>query len=231
MTKQYPDDEDDLDQWEVQGDRPEDVFETPGEYWTTEAIERLLKAKGQARIQHDLAVKTLANLSSQFPGILEIEGSGPVALDVGCGLGFASDVLVDAGFTAVGIDILADMLCLSSSRDSVEYNANRGRYHRVLASATCMPLRAGTIDLTLSTSALQWLDTSIQVTSFAAEIARVVSVDGAIAFQYYPRSSQDLMQLGTAIKQSGFEGGMLVENVKNPRKRKNYLLARKAQNA
>jgi len=227
MAERYPDEDDDLDEWEVQGDRPEDLFETPGEYWTAEAIERLLKAKGQARIQHDLAAKTLNNLSSHFPGILEIEGSSPVALDIGCGLGFASDVLVDAGYTAIGIDILVDMARLSSSRASVEYNANRGRYHRVTASMTCMPLRAGTIDLAISTSALQWLDTSTQATVFAAEIARVVA--DAIAFQYYPRSSQELMSLGSTIKQFGFEGGVLVENVKNPRKRKNYLLARKAQ--
>lgn len=229
MAKQYREEEDDLDAWEVQGERPEDLFDTPGGYWTPDAIERLLKAKGQSRIQHDLAAKTLANLSSQFPGVLEIEGSSPVALDIGCGLGFASDILVNAGYTAVGIDILIDMTRLSSNRAPVEYNANRGRYHRIAASATCMPLRAGTFDLAISTSALQWLGTAEQEVVFAAEIAQVMTAGGAIAFQYYPRSSQDLMLLGAAIKQAGFEGGVLVENVKNPRKRKNYLLARKAR--
>src|SRR5271157_51656 len=228
MPRQYPDEDVDLDAWDVQGDRPEDLFETPGEYWTPEAIERLLKAKGQARIQHDLAAKTLTNHSGQFPGILEIEGSSPVALDIGCGLGFASDMLVNAGYTAIGIDILVYMTLLSSSRAPVKYNASRGRYHRVVASATCMPFRAVMIDLAISTSALQWLGKTDQEVAFAASIARVITTGGAIAFQYYPRSSQDLIQLGATIKQAGFEGGVLVENVKNPRKRKNYLLARKA---
>jgi SAM-dependent methyltransferase len=230
MPREFPDEDHDLDDWEVEGNRPEDEYETPGEYWTAEAIERLLKAKGQSRIQHDLAVKTLTNLSSHFPGILEIDGSSPVTLDIGCGLGFASDVLVDAGFTSIGIDIIADMAYMSSSRDPVDYNARRGRYHRVLASATCMPFRYGMIGLAISTSALQWLETTEQEAAFAAELAHVIAIEGAIAFQYYPRSSQDLMQLGSTIKQFGFEGGLLVENVKNPRKRKNYLLARKAQN-
>nr|MDO8111207.1 class I SAM-dependent methyltransferase [Candidatus Sigynarchaeota archaeon] len=219
--------DDEPESWEIEGNRPEDQYTHPAEYWTAEAIARLLKAKGQARIQHELAIKALNNLSAQFPGILEIEGSGPVAIDIGCGLGFASDVLVDAGFTAVGIDIINDMLLLSSKREAVAENGKRGRYHRVLASATSMPLRSGVFDIATSISALQWLNTAGAMQSFASELDRVASPRCAITFQHYPRSSDQMMELGTTIKQHGFEGGILVENVKNPRKRKIFLLARK----
>lgn len=227
MPKHHKEDEDAPEAWEVQDERPEDQFSSPDGYWTPEAITKLLKAKGQARIQHDLAVKALNNLAGQFPGILEIEGSSPIALDIGCGLGFASDTLVGAGFTAIGIDIIPEMLQVSSERDEVLENSRRSRYHRVLASAANMPVRGGMVDFAISISALQWLDTKDEIVPFAAELDRVISSSGALAFQHYPRNSEEMMKLGTAIKQSGFEGGILLENVKNPRKRKIFLLARR----
>ncbi len=217
----------DDDGWENENERPEDVHDHPGEYWTLEAIAKLLKAKGQARIQYKIAARALNGIGEQFPDFFEQESECPLALDLGCGLGFTSDILVEAGFTAVGIDVLVDMLAMSGERDAVTMNANRARYHRALASATALPFRGATFDLAASISAIQWLSTPKELQALSVELARTCNVGACVTIQHYPRSSEEMLALGSAIKQEGFSGGILVDNPKNPRKRKVFLLARK----
>jgi SAM-dependent methyltransferase len=219
--------EPDDDGWEIKNERPEDVHDHPGDYWTPEAIAKLLKAKGQARIQYKLAARALNGIGEQFPDFFEQESECPLALDLGCGLGFTSDILVEAGFTAVGIDVLVDMLAMSGARDAVTSNAGRARYHRALASATALPFRCATFDLAASISAVQWLLTPEEVQALSAELARTCTAGASVAIQHYPHSSEEMVALGSAIKREGFSGGILVDNPKNPRKRKVFLLARK----
>ncbi len=219
--------EPDEDGWEIENERPEDVHEHPGEYWTPEAIASLLKAKGQARIQHKLAARALNGIGEQFPGFFEQESECPLALDLGCGLGFTSDILVEAGFTAVGVDVLVDMLSASGARGTVQANEGRSRYHRALASATALPFRDAEFALAASISAVQWLSTPEELQALSGELARTCMPGACVAIQHYPRSSSEMVGLGSTIKREGFEGGILVDNPKNPRKRKVFLLARK----
>ncbi|MBN2151792.1 MAG: class I SAM-dependent methyltransferase, partial [Candidatus Lokiarchaeota archaeon] len=190
-------------------------------------VARLLKAKGQARIQHRLAARALNGLAERFPGSFEMECECPLALDLGCGLGFTSDVLIEAGFTAVGVDVLVDMLSASGARGAVAANAGRARYHRAMATATALPFRDATFALAASVSAVQWLSAPGELQALSGELARTCKPGACIAIQHYPRSSSEMVELGSAIKRGGFNGGILVDNPENPRKRKVFLLARK----
>jgi len=219
--------EPDEDAWESKNERPEDVYEHPGNYWTPEVIANLLKAKGQARIQHKLAARALNVIGEQFPGFYEQEDECPLALDLGCGLGFTSDILVEAGFTAVGVDVLVDMLSVSGARDQVIANAGRARYHRTLASATALPFRGATFVLAASISAVQWLSAPEELQALSTELARACMPGACVAIQQYPRSSSQMVEFGKIVQKEGFRGGILVDNPKNPRKRKVFLLARK----
>ncbi|MEX2683460.1 MAG: class I SAM-dependent methyltransferase [Candidatus Sigynarchaeota archaeon] len=225
--RRYGGDGPDEGAWEIENERPEDVHEHPGEYWTPEAIASLLKAKGQARIQYKIAARALNGIGQHFPDFFENESDCPLALDLGCGLGFTSDILVEAGFTAVGVDVLVDMLSASRTRKHVLVNASRARYHRVLASATALPFRDAPFTLAASISALQWLSNPQNQQALATELARTCMPGACVAIQQYPRSSSEMVELGREIKQKGFSGGILVDNPENPRKRKVFLLARK----
>lgn len=218
----------DDDGWEIENERPEDMHEHPGDYWTTEAIAKLLKAKGQARIQYKLAARALNGLGERFPDFFEQESECPLALDLGCGIGFTSDILVKAGFTAIGIDMLEDMLTMSGARDVVTLNARRSRFHRVLSTATTLPFREAMFELAASISALQWLSAPEELKALATELARTCTAGACIAIQQYSHSSEEVVALGSEIKREGFEGGILVDNPKNPRKRKTFILARKS---
>lgn len=220
---EQPDD----DSWEIENERPEDVHEHPEEYWTPDAILKLLKAKGQARIQYKLATRAINAIAEHFPGFFEQDSDFPLALDLGCGVGFTSDILIEAGLTTVGIDVLVDMLAMSGTRDAVTRNAKRARYHRVLASATMLPFRGATFVLAASISAMQWLKTPGEVHGLSTELSRTCIKHACVSIQQYARSSDEMTSLGSAMKRAGFDGGILIDDPANPRRRRTYLIARK----
>jgi SAM-dependent methyltransferase len=229
MGKKQRDDAEELDEdgWEIENERPEDIYENPADYWTAEAIAKLLKAKGQARIQYKLATRAINGIGEQFPDFFEQESECPLALDLGCGVGFTSDILVEAGFTAIGIDVLVDMLAMSGTREIVTMNAKRARYHRALASATALPFRGTTFEFEASISALQWLSTSKALQVLSTELARTCKAGACITIQQYSHSSDEVVALGSAMKREGFDGGILVDNPKSARRRRVFLLVRK----
>jgi SAM-dependent methyltransferase len=186
-----------------------------------------LKAKGQARIQYKLAIRAINGIGEQFPDFLEQESECPLALDLGCGVGFTSDILVKAGFTAIGIDVLVDMLAMSGTREMVTTNTRRARYHRVLASATTLPFRGTTFEFAASISALQWMATPEEQQTLSIELARTSKAGACASIRQYSHSSDEVVALGSAMKREGFEGGILVDNPKSPRRRRVFLLVRK----
>ena len=82
------------------------------------------------------------------------------------------------------------------------------------------PSEAPTFELAASISAVQWLSTPEEVQALSAELARTCTAGTCVAIQHYPHSSEEMVALGSAIKREGFSGGILVDNPKNPRKRK-----------
>ncbi len=220
--------------WFIENERPEEKYGNPGEYWTEQRIDGLLQAKGQARIQQRITLAALEHVNAQFLGTNEKQGSRVppremhLALDMGCGLGFSSDVLVHQGCIVIGIDIIPAMLERTMRRDISATNVQRGRYHPCMASMTRMPFRNGVVDVGVSISAAQWIDGEGELASFSGEVHRVLKHHGRIAIQFYPRSRDEMMRIGNALKHRGFEGGIAIDNPGNARKRKIFIVMRKA---
>jgi SAM-dependent methyltransferase len=232
--------DDPSDDWVVLSTRPEDESDDPASYWTSDAIDRLLASKGQARIQHTIAAKTLDHLDEVAPLATRATGApsqgagwsgerlvSGLALDVGCGLGFSSDMLLAEGYVVAGVDIIPEMLLRTRDRDLVEPWLVAGRYHPVLASATDLPFRPGSFDLAFSVAALQWLHTTGVKSALARAVANVVSPNGRLGFHLFPKSKEDAIELGTMLKDAGFEGGIQIDNVDNPRKRRVFVVMKK----
>lgn len=75
---------------------------------------------------------------------LELAGSGPgLCVDVGCGTGAISQVVTDAGWTTVGIDLSQAELDIAMRNKRVGSG--------VRADALALPIQRGVADLTLST--------------------------------------------------------------------------------
>nr|MDO8115564.1 class I SAM-dependent methyltransferase [Candidatus Sigynarchaeota archaeon] len=218
------------DDWFIENERPEEKYGHPAEYWTDERIERLLQAKGQARIQQRIARSALDHVKKQFPSLWNASCKPAsregmlLALDAGCGLGFSADVLVHDGCTVIGIDIIPAMLRGTMHREISAANVQRGRYHPCMASMLNLPFRPEIVDIEVSISAAQWMDTDKERRSFSDEARRVLRNKGKIAIQFYPKSKDEMMRLGTTLKQAGFQGGIVIDNPDNPRKRKVYIV-------
>ena len=141
-----------------------------------------------------------------------------MAIDIGCGLGFSSDMLLADGYVVAGVDIILEMLLRTRDRDLVEpwlaAAATTPSRHR---RRTC-PFRPGSFDLAFSVAALQWLPTADVKSALARAVAEVVSPSGRLGFHLFPKSKADAIELGTMLKDAGFEGGIQIDNVDNPRK-------------
>ena len=215
------------DDWEIANQRPEEKFDHPRGYWTKERILRLLKAKGQARIQHKLSSTTLNHLYQHFGSFEALEEENITAIDIGCGLGFSVDILLDQGMRVVGIDLLEDMISLSLQRPSIRTAIKAGQFHLVLANATHLPFRKKVYSIALSISAVQWIIDSEDIRRFAQDLHLVLENQAHLAFQLFPKSKVSLKQFGMTIQRAGFEGGIVIDNPDNPKKRRFYIIMKK----
>ncbi|MFX0098608.1 MAG: class I SAM-dependent methyltransferase [Candidatus Hodarchaeota archaeon] len=215
--------------WDIKTERPEELCKEPSEYWTNERIQATLKAKNQARIQHKLSARTLEHLRVREPRILDMAPCNHLVLDIGCGLGFSSDILLEEGNTVVGIDLIQDMLESSLSREHMDFFSKAGLYHLVLASAVHPPFRDQEFSHAISISALQWVRDEKDMQGLASELSRVINREGYLSFQYYPQSREAMLEFGNLIKDAGFEGGFIIDDYKNPKKRKVFLIMKKKE--
>jgi len=85
--------------------------------------------------------KRLDNLEK--PDFLKDEPS--FILDLGCGTGFSTEILVERGFRVVGIDVLHDML--SKVKPKKNLMTNQNNLELILADINYIPLRNSSIPL------------------------------------------------------------------------------------
>ena len=78
--------------WKVKIDRPEEIYGNPEDYYTEEEIERYARSGGMRRAQQKIALRILQ--------LLNIE-EGSKLLDLGCGVGYTTEVYLNKGFEVV----------------------------------------------------------------------------------------------------------------------------------
>jgi len=61
---------------------------------------------------------------------------------------------------------------------------------------------------------------------------RILKPNGKVIFQFYPKSNLIMEKIGSTFKKKNyFEGNFIIDNIKNPKKRKIFLfLKKKIQN-
>ncbi|KKM68765.1 hypothetical protein LCGC14_1457630 [marine sediment metagenome] len=170
-------------------------------------------------------------LDSNKNSLLEKDKSFLV-LDLGCGTGFSSEVLVENGFRVIGVDVLLDML--SKAREKKVLYQKFRNLDLVLADITFLPFRNNTMNFIISISAYNFiiqgrdnfLDKTKLLNNTAKSIKKILKKKGRIIIEFYPENEKELNLFNKSFINNGFEG-FLVKN--NPRQKsgQTFLLLKK----
>jgi len=108
--------------------RPEELFRSVKDYYTSENIKNYAKSKSMMRIQEKITVRALE--------LLEIRASRFRILDAGCGPGFVALYLKELGFDIVALDIISEFLKF--------YNLND--VNPIAADMSYLPFKSNSFD-------------------------------------------------------------------------------------
>lgn len=196
--------------------RPEQI--APPEIFYNELESQ--KYTASTRVQHIQAKMTLRALE-----LLNLAPTPHFILDVGCGSGLSGEILSEEGHLWVGMDISPDMLATALDRDAEGdlFLADMG---------AGVPFRAGTFDAAISISAIQWLcnaDTSTndpkqRLAQFFNTLYSSLKRGGKFVGQFYPANEDQIKQITTAAKESGFMCGVVVDEPESKKNKKHYLV-------
>ncbi len=103
---------------------------------------------------------------------------GAKILDIGCGTGFSTEVLIKEGFKAVGCDVNDKMLKFAKKKG----------IDVVLCDMRKLPFKDNEFDYFISISAIQWLK-PLDYRSALREMHRVAKKGGVV--QFYPKHIEE----------------------------------------
>lgn len=195
--------------------RPEDL--APPEFFYNDSESK--KYTSSTRVQHIQAKMTLRALE-----LLNLTPSSFV-LDIGCGSGLSGEILSEEGHIWCGMDISPDMLATALTRE-VEGDL------LLQDMGVGIPFRAGTFDAAISISAIQWLcnaDTSYndpkkRLNRFFNTLFASLKKGGKFCAQFYPKNEEQIEQILSVAKVSGFSGGLVIDNPESKKNKKYYLV-------
>jgi len=202
----------------IKRERPEEKYEDVFHYFKEERLEDYALSKNIQRIQ--------TRITSRALEFLNLKSKDALILDAGCGPGFASLYLKELGYKVVAFDIISKFLYFYELKD----------VKPLVADMSYPPFKPNTFDAIISISALQWIYRDISnhkmEMNFINLITRFYEIlkrGSKIVFQFYPKSDRILDKMGNLItRETQFEGGFIIDNPKNPKKRRIFLELKKA---
>lgn len=155
-----------------------------------------------------------------------------LVLDLGCGTGFSSEVLVENGNRVIGIDILVDML--SKARAKKEFIKEEKELELILADINYLPIKQTSIDQIISISAYNFIihgkdlsnDISKTVNNTARYLKKILKPKGRIVIEFYPKDEKELEIFVSSFKDNGFDG-FLIKKDPNQKSGQTFLLLKK----
>ena len=161
---------------------------------------------------------------------------GPyLILDLGCGTGYSSEVLLENGHRVIGIDVLKDMII--KARNKKSFFQNHNNLDLVLADINHLPLKSKSIDHIISISVYNFItynrnsvrDKIKTVNNTAKYLHRILKNEtGQIIIEFYPEDDQELTIFNKSFTRNGFEGFM-VKNKPKQKSGQTFLLLKKKE--
>ncbi len=203
--------------FDVKKERPEDLYKNMSDYFTAERIEDYSLSKNMQRIQTKITIRALQ--------LLDINQKSSLLLDAGCGPGFASFFIKELGYKVVALDIISQFLYYYEMKD----------INPVVADMCRSPFKPEMFNGIISISALQWIYRDISDKTMENDFIELISsfysilkFNCKIVFHFYPKNFKLMDKMKALINsQIDFNGGYVIDNPNNPKKRKIFLILEK----
>ena len=173
---------------------PDDYIEDKAEeYDNSKWMERNQKRTTSLCIQY-LYDKRL-NVNDDIGNIM---GDSPLVLDLGCGTGFSSEILIQNGFQVIGVDILNDMLIKARDKKRV-FKEYKG-LELILADINSLPIRINSINHIISISSYNFIIHDMKnygekvklLNDTGKYLNQLLKNNGRVVIEFYPRDDQEL---------------------------------------
>jgi len=153
-------------------------------------------------------------------------------VDLGCGTGFSTEILLESGFKVVGIDVLYDML--SKVKTKKNYMKNQNNLELILADINYIPLRNSSINHALSISVYNFIthkaksirDKKKIANNTAKHLHKLLKSNGRIIIEFYPKNNNELEIFTSSFTTNGFSGFVIKQNP-NQKSGQTFLLLKK----
>jgi len=165
------------------------------------------------------------------PSINVKENFSNIILELGCGTGFSSEIILNHGFRVIGIDILWDMLSLAKEK----FRDNKSNHlHFIMADINYLPIRMKKIDHVLSVSAYNFIIHGLKSTqqikkvlnATTRQINDCLKAHGRVIIEFYPKNEKELTLFVESFLNNGFEGFM-IKKKPNQKGGQTFLLLKK----
>ncbi len=149
---------------------------------------------------------------------------GELILDVGCGTGWSTEVIRDAGFQVIGLDISSEMAAIAKKKG---FDVKVGDLRE-------MPFGDESVGHIVSISALNFINESassyagvrFEYEKAAKEFWRVLKKGGRVVIEYYPRTKEELSFSSRVFRNVGFSGNIVIDG-EGTRKEEIFLVLNK----
>ena len=207
---------------------PDDyINEKAEEYDKSKWMERNQKRATLLSIQYLFDEKLNANDNDGIK-----MGESYLILDLGCGTGFSSEILIRNGFKVIGIDILLDML--SKVREKKKNFNIYKALELILADLNFLPIKSDSIDHIISISSYNFIiygkdnyGEKIKLLNDTAKaIHKILKERGRFIIEFYPKDDRELNIFKKLFINNGFDG-YLVKNKPSQKSGQTFLLLKK----
>ncbi|MCD6229887.1 MAG: class I SAM-dependent methyltransferase [Candidatus Diapherotrites archaeon] len=196
--------------WSVKIERPEELCASPGDYYTTEEVEKHDQSAHMKRTQRKITSRIIDLLQAKPPAKV---------LDIGCAVGFSTELLEELEFDATGLDVNEKMVEKAKQRGLVAVTGDMRDVKDFFEKES--------FDFIVSVSALQWIKDQNEIKKVASGIHSLLKKGGKAGIQFYPRSEQEFDSIFWRFKRMGLTGEVIIDNPDNPKKRVVYLVLEK----
>ena len=161
-------------------------------------------------------------------------GASPLILDLGCGSGFSSEILIENGFRVIGIDILDDML--SKAREKKRNFEDYKDLELILADINYLPIKPNSVHHILSISSYNFITYGMEnfgekvklINDTAKYLHKILKNKGRIIIEFYPKDKMELKMFNKSFTTNGFSGFMVKQNPKQKSGQTYFLLKKKS---
>jgi ubiquinone/menaquinone biosynthesis C-methylase UbiE len=147
-----------------------------------------------------------------------LDGNPYIIVDLGCGSGFSSEILVDSGHRVIGIDILIDMI--SKAKTKKKISEHKKDLELILADINHIPLRKASINHIISISAYNFIIYGAKTirekfktaNNTALYLKKIMKPKGRIIIEFYPKDEKELDLFISSFNSNDFDGFMIKKN-------------------